>query len=215
MNMQAIREVPDAVADWFHNLPGVRRIVDQARAELDKATLDQRFTTAAEIERLRAAEFDAVKQHEHRIAPLLAREARLERELATVRDERLTLERAYRNERFLTSETIHNCVGRLEVTAPHEAIKAFTDEMQKLLEDVHLHADEVKGPCVDGTWRVQWSNRESRLVRMQAIAQVIRDARALQGEALSATDLELRFEALRQSVPAIEPRPAKYCGGGE
>lgn len=198
------------IGDVIRSIPGAEAYIRHIQQEAAAAEYAERLQLAKDIKQLEAADLAAVRQHDREAALLDARVAGLERQLATAREDRARLYRARRADSFVTSGRLDKLRHRLEALAPREAVEAFVVEMQGTLEGQRLQADEARELAIDGEYYVRWSNRDSLIRRSEAILAAITAARALRGEALDGPAIESRLDALRESIPVVEQRPAKY-----
>lgn len=202
----------EKIGDVIRAIPGVKPFIEQAQRDTAAREHAERVQIASDIKRIEAAELDAIRQHERRIAPITTKIAQLEKALTAARDEWTGMERERHDGGFATSQRLDRLRGRLRApVAQREAIQIFVSEMRVVAESWRLQIDEVTELCIDGKWRQQWSNGASTRAAHEAFGDICRAARALENEALSDIELQARFETLRHQMPAIETRPAQYC----
>jgi hypothetical protein len=125
---------------------------------------------------------------------------------------RLNLERREASFRF--SWRRDAMVAEMYTTRPSEALEAFESEMETELQRMPLLADSVRERCLDGYYRIQWSNSVSLRQRMDAICDARRKARDFATMAVDAGEFAPYCDELRTSLPALEERPRRYQWNG-
>jgi hypothetical protein len=206
--MTLLDRATTTISDVMRSIPGVADYIRRAQQETAAANHAERLQIASEIKRIEAAELDALRQHERMIAPVAASIAQLEKQLTSRRNEFARLELDRRAVNCAASQQLDRLRGRLECLAPSEAIAACAADLFQELEALHLRADHIKTLGMDGRYHVRWSNRDSLMDRSKAISAAIVAVRALANEALDATAIQARCEALRATFPRLQERPA-------
>ncbi len=196
-----------AVARFFETKAG-KAIAEQALAEEAKVTRNQRALLVTEQRRLRVEGEAAACAHERRMAPLYARIVDLGSQLAAAREQLARAELEYRAAQLPRNQALDRCETQLFASRSHDAVEAFCDELTAAQEGLRLRYDEVKTRGRDGKIYTRWHNGASIAAAHEALARLRVQARALWTEALSDDEIEARFEAMRQSIPAVEGRPA-------
>lgn len=211
MTLQTLAEGTIETVTKFFGTPAGRAITTQAIAEQTKATHAERVQTIAEQTRVRADAAVKVVAHERRAKPLGARVADLERQLGAAREQYQIAEAEHRAELAPIDRALSRCESRLYATGPKDAITAFRGELSALLDAHRLQIEQVESELVNipgHRTRTLWSNGDSMRTRTDILTRLMGEARELWREALTADELDARFEAMRRQIPALDERPA-------
>lgn len=197
----------------FFTSPAGKLITQQALDVQDARTLEERRQLVKDIAALEASGLVAAQAYEKALAPMLTEIERGKAVVVAAERRRDEWRRRRGVDAFAASLKLDRMRGRLQATAPREAIDGFCADMREHLERLRLQADAVNDYDGYGRIRSVWDNYRSTDQCRDAIERAINGARALATEPLAAAELEARFEALRQSIPAVESRPSRFLRG--
>jgi len=209
MTLQTFAEDTIETVTKFFGSPEGHAITAKALAEQRQATHAERVQTVAEQRRLRADAASIVSAYDRRVKPIAARVVDLERQLTAAREQQQIVEAEHRAELAPIDRALLRCESRLYATGPKDAITAFQAKLSALLEAHRLQIEHYESENIPGhRTKTLWSNGESMHTRTDTITRLIGETRELWREALTADELDARFEAMRCQIPALDERPA-------
>jgi hypothetical protein len=115
----------------------------------------------------------------------------------------------YRRSMFAPDRAQERAMSLLQQSPPTQLV-AFRAWLRDEVSRTCSQSDSVKERCIDGHYRVTWDNNASLFRRLDAINSTIRVLDDVALEALDEAALDARIAALRDQLPEIEPRPARY-----
>jgi hypothetical protein len=210
----AFERVTDRILTRFLDTPQGRAIKAQAIEAQETDRLANREALHAQLTTLKAAASARAIDHAPRIAAVEAEAAEKLHEYRAAVNAASELTRAYRLEVLDSDHHISQVEGELRATAS-PLLDEFRRELQAMVQATSDLQDSVSEKNIAGRTVTLWSNHESivrRITEIHALRPLLED---LALEPLTDDEVAARLQDLRDSLPAVEPRPAKYYRGGE
>jgi len=185
-------------------------LAKKVEADLAAETLARRQAWVDELAALDLAELMAIRnEYDPASAHALGEVRRCEAALDAARLELQTIERR-RNMASLEVSQLRDRLQRALLDTASPRLAACMRDLRAEYDAMAGALDRVLVKMVDGKHHEMWSNHPSVHRRASAILVAIDAVKALAFEPGDDVAIEARVSALREQLPAIEPRPAKY-----